>query len=103
MMGEMITHPERYPRTQVVLARTARTVVGWVSLDPIGYSRVVDISVYVAATKRKRGIGTRLVRHALKVKSKRWKSYGVEIYPWSQAGRRLYGKFGLLKPEHLYT
>ena len=62
----LVAHGQRYP---VVVARTDDGVIGWASLSPwsdrCAYGDAAELSVYVRAGERSRGVGQRLARSML--------------------------------------
>ncbi len=77
-----------------LVARTGGRVVGWVALSPVSrracYAGVAEISVYVAAAYRGRGIGQRLMWAAITESERHgiWTLQGA-TFPENEASLRL--------------
>ena len=89
---------KRFPDAAVYVADDDGDVVGRLSLarDPHPASRhVADLGLMVAATHRRRGLGTALLEQAV-----RWsREVGVRklelhVFPWNEPAIRLYETFG---------
>ncbi len=65
-------HQGRYP---VLVAELDRAVIGWVALSPWSdrpaYEGTVELSVYVASSHRRRGVGTALMQEILRAGARR--------------------------------
>jgi RimJ/RimL family protein N-acetyltransferase len=89
---------KRFPDAAVYVADDAGDVVGRLSLarDPHPASRhVADLGLMVAATHRRRGVGTALLEQAVA-----WahdagvRKLELHVFPWNEPAIRLYEVFG---------
>jgi RimJ/RimL family protein N-acetyltransferase len=89
---------QRYPDAAVFVAEDGANIVGRLSLsrDPHPASRhVADLGLMVAASHRRRGIGTALLDEAV-----RWaretgvRKLELHVFPWNEPALALYGSFG---------
>ncbi|MFL5944313.1 MAG: GNAT family N-acetyltransferase, partial [Gaiellaceae bacterium] len=88
----------RYPNAAVFVAEDGGAIVGRLSIarDQHPASRhVADLGLMVAASHRRQGIGTELLRAAVD-----WARHGgvhkleLHVFPWNTAAIALYEKFG---------
>jgi len=91
----------RYPNAAVFVAEDEGVIVGRLSLarDQHPASRhVADLGLMVAASHRRRGIGTALLDEAV-----HWAREGgvrkleLHVFPWNTAAIALYEKFGFVR------
>ena len=87
------------PTCRLVAADDAGTVLGWVALSPVSgrcvYAGVAEVSVYVAAAARGRGVGLALM-HALVTESEKNGLWTLQagIFPENSASLRLHQAVG---------
>ncbi len=92
----LAAHDSQHP---VLVAESAGTVVGWVSLNPFNprpaYRFVVDSSVYVAREARGQGIG-RILLSAMVEEARRLGYHKIVLagFPFNEGGVRLYTRLG---------
>ena len=88
----------RYPNAAVFVAEDGGAIVGRLSIsrDQHPASRhVADLGLMVAASHRRQGVGTELLRAAVD-----WARHGdvrkleLHVFPWNTAAIALYEKFG---------
>ena len=87
------------PACRLVATDEAGTVLGWVALSPVSgrcvYAGVAEVSVYVAAAARGRGVGLALMQ-ALVAESEQNGLWTLQagIFPENAASRRLHEAVG---------
>jgi RimJ/RimL family protein N-acetyltransferase len=88
----------RYPDATVLLAEADGEIVGRLSVarDPHPASpHVADLGLMVAATHRRRGIGTALLRAAVEwARGHGIRKLELHVFPWNEPALRLYERFG---------
>jgi putative acetyltransferase len=91
----------RYPHAAVFVAEDGDRIVGRLSIarDQHPASRhVADLGLMVAASHRRRGIGTALLDAAV-----RWARAGgvrkleLHVFPWNEAAIKLYENYGFIR------
>jgi RimJ/RimL family protein N-acetyltransferase len=89
---------KRFPDAAVYVADDDGEVVGRLSLarDPHPASRhVADLGLMVAATHRRRGLGTALLEQAVAwAREVGIRKLELHVFPWNEAAIRLYETFG---------
>jgi L-amino acid N-acyltransferase YncA len=92
-------HDARYA---VVVAEVGGTIAGWASLNPFSHrcahAAIADLSVYVARSRRGRGIGQSLLG-VLETEALAGKFHKIVLHALeeNEAGKRLYRKFGFVE------
>ena len=87
------------PTCRLVAADETGTVLGWAALSPVSgrcvYAGVAEVSVYVAAAARRRGVGLALMQ-ALVAESEQNGLWTLQagIFPENTASRRLHEAVG---------
>lgn len=89
----------RGPRHPVIVAESARHVVGWASLNPFSarpaYQHVADFSVYVERGWRGQGVGRRLLERLIELaRGLGYHKMMLSAFPFNQAGVALYERMG---------
>src|SRR5206468_7881096 len=88
---------QRYPDAAVFVAEDGDQIVGRLSLsrDPHPASRhVADLGLMVAASHRRQGVGTALLREAVEwARESRIRKLELHVFPWRSEERRV-GKEG---------
>ena len=91
----------RYPNAAVFVADDEGLIVGRLSIarDQHPASRhVADIGLMVAATHRRRGIGTALLEAAVDwARRAGVRKLELHVFPWNEAGIKLYERFGFVQ------
>jgi RimJ/RimL family protein N-acetyltransferase len=89
---------QRYPDAAVFVAEDGDRIVGRLSLsrDPHPASRhVADLGLMVAASHRRQGVGTALLRQAVAwAKEARIRKLELHVFPWNEPALGLYEAFG---------
>jgi RimJ/RimL family protein N-acetyltransferase len=89
---------QSHPDAAVFLAEDGDRIVGRLSLarDPHPASRhVADLGLMVAASHRRQGVGTMLLRQAVDwAKEVRVRKLELHVFPWNEPALALYGSFG---------
>lgn len=89
---------QRYPDAAVFVAEDGDRIVGRLSLsrDPHPASRhVADLGLMVAASHRRQGVGTALLRQAVAwSRESRIRKLELHVFPWNEAAIALYESFG---------
>jgi RimJ/RimL family protein N-acetyltransferase len=89
---------KRFPDAAVYVADDDGDVVGRISLarDPHPASRhVADLGLMVAATHRRRGLGTALLEQAVAwARDVGVRKLELHVFPWNEPALRLYEAFG---------
>lgn len=84
---------------RLVIRDENRTVLGWAALSPVSarrvYAGVAEVSVYVAAESRGRGVGLQLLRALVDASERdgRW-TLQASIFPENRASLRLHERCG---------
>jgi RimJ/RimL family protein N-acetyltransferase len=100
-----VSDERRYLRTiqghrdaAVFVAEDAERIVGRLSLarDPHPASRhVADLGLMVAASHRRQGVGTQLLRQAVDwARESRIRKLELHVFPWNEPALALYESFG---------
>jgi RimJ/RimL family protein N-acetyltransferase len=91
----------RYPHAAVFVAEDDGRIVGRLSVarDQHPASRhVADLGLIVAATHRRRGIGTALLDAALEwARESGVRKLELHVFPWNEAAIALYERFGFVR------
>ena len=91
----------RYPNAAVFVAEDEGLIVGRLSIarDQHPASRhVADIGLMVAASHRRRGIGTALLDAAVDwARRAGVRKLELHVFPWNEAGIKLYERFGFVQ------
>jgi L-amino acid N-acyltransferase YncA len=90
MMDELTRAYSRQDDHQVIQMRDQnRRLVGWSLLLPPGASSnpVTQVQIYVRARDRRRGVGRRLLRRAMRIAG------NVEVCPWDHTSAAFYGPY----------
>jgi RimJ/RimL family protein N-acetyltransferase len=91
----------RYPNAAVFVAEDDGDIVGRLSVarDQHPASRhVADLGLIVAATHRRRGIGTALLDAALEwAQESGVRKLELHVFPWNEAAIALYERFGFVR------
>jgi RimJ/RimL family protein N-acetyltransferase len=91
----------RYPNAAVFVAEDAGVIVGRLSVarDQHPASRhVADLGLMVAASHRRRGIGTALLDAAVQwARAAGVQKLELHVFPWNEAAIALYEKFGFVR------
>ena len=89
---------ERHPDAAVFVAEDGRSIVGRLSLsrDPHPASKhVADLGLMVAASHRRRGVGTLLLEQAVAwARESGVRKLELHVFPWNDPALGLYGSFG---------
>jgi len=92
---------QRYPDAAVFVAEDGDRIVGRLSLsrDPHPASRhVADLGLMVAATHRRQGVGTALLRQAVAwSRESRIRKLELHVFPWNEPALGLYESFGFVR------
>jgi RimJ/RimL family protein N-acetyltransferase len=92
---------QRYPDAAVFVAEDEDRIVGRLSLsrDPHPASRhVADLGLMVAASHRRQGIGTALLRQAVAwARESRIRKLELHVFPWNAPALALYESFGFVQ------
>ena len=92
---------QRYPDAAVFVAEDRDRIVGRLSLsrDPHPASRhVADVGLMVAASHRRKGIGTALLRQAVAwARESRIRKLELHVFPWNAPALGLYESFGFVQ------
>ena len=92
---------QRYPDAAVFVAEDGDCIVGRLSLsrDPHPASRhVADLGLMVAATHRRQGVGTALLREAVAwSRESRIRKLELHVFPWNEPALGLYESFGFVR------
>jgi RimJ/RimL family protein N-acetyltransferase len=87
-----------YPDAAVFVAEDGSHIVGRLSLsrDPHPASRhVADLGLMVAASHRRQGVGTMLLRQAVSwAREARVRKLELHVFPWNEPALALYESFG---------
>lgn len=87
-----------YPDAAVFVAEDGDEIVGRLSLarDPHPASRhVADLGLMVAASHRRQGVGTMLLRHAVDwARASGIRKLELHVFPWNEPALALYESFG---------
>jgi RimJ/RimL family protein N-acetyltransferase len=91
----------RYPNAAVYVAEEDRLIVGRLSIarDQHPASRhVADLGLMVAATHRRRGVGTALLEAAVDwARQAGVRKLELHVFPWNKAAIALYDRFGFVR------
>ncbi len=91
----------RYPNAAVFVAEDEGVIVGRLSIarDQHPASRhVADLGLMVAASHRRRGIGTALLEAAVDwARRAGVRKLELHVFPWNKAGIKLYERFGFVR------
>jgi RimJ/RimL family protein N-acetyltransferase len=91
----------RYPNAAVFVAEDGGRIVGRVSIarDQHPASRhVADLGLMVAASHRRRGIGTKLLEAAVEwARASDVRKLELHVFPWNEPAIRLYENFGFVR------
>jgi putative acetyltransferase len=94
----------RHPDAAVFVADDAGQIVGRLSLsrDPHPASRhVADVGLMVAADRRRQGIGTLLLEHAVVwARESEIRKLELHVFPWNEPALGLYESFGFVREGH---
>jgi RimJ/RimL family protein N-acetyltransferase len=94
----------RHPDAAVFVADDAGQIVGRLSLsrDPHPASRhVADVGLMVAADRRRQGIGTMLLEHAVAwARESEVRKLELHVFPWNEPALGLYESFGFVREGH---
>jgi L-phenylalanine/L-methionine N-acetyltransferase len=92
---------QRYPDAAVFVAEDGERIVGRLSLsrDPHPASRhVADLGLMVAASHRRQGVGTALLRQAVAwSRDSRIRKLELHVFPWNEPALGLYESFGFVR------
>jgi RimJ/RimL family protein N-acetyltransferase len=92
---------QRYPDAAVFVAEDGDRIVGRLSLsrDPHPASRhVADLGLMVAASHRRQGVGTALLRQAVVwSRESRIRKLELHVFPWNEPALGLYESFGFVR------
>jgi len=92
---------QRYPDAAVFVAEDGDRIVGRLSLsrDPHPASRhVADLGLMVAASHRRQGVGTALLRQAVAwSRESRIRKLELHVFPWNEPALGLYESFGFVR------
>jgi len=92
---------QRYPDAAVFVAEDGDRIVGRLSLsrDPHPASRHVSyVGLMVAATHRRQGVGTALLREAVAwSRESRIRKLELHVFPWNEPALGLYESFGFVR------
>lgn len=92
---------QRYPDAAVFVAEDEDRIVGRLSLsrDPHPASRhVADLGLMVAASHRRQGVGTALLRQAVAwSRESRIRKLELHVFPWNEPALGLYESFGFVR------
>jgi len=92
---------QRYPDAAVFVAEDGERIVGRLSLsrDPHPASRhVADLGLMVAASHRRQGVGTALLRQAVTwSRESRIRKLELHVFPWNEPALGLYESFGFVR------
>jgi putative acetyltransferase len=92
---------QRYPDAAVMVAEDAGRIVGRLSLsrDPHPASRhVADLGLMVAASHRRRGVGTALLDEAVVwARTAGVAKLELHVFPWNEPALGLYESFGFVR------
>jgi RimJ/RimL family protein N-acetyltransferase len=91
----------RYPNAAVFVAEDEGAIVGRLSVARDQHpasAHVADLGLMVAASHRRRGIGTRLLDAAVAwARESGVKKLELHVFPWNEAAIRLYERYGFVK------
>jgi RimJ/RimL family protein N-acetyltransferase len=91
----------RYPNAAVFVAEDDGRIVGRLSVarDQHPASRhVADLGLMVAASHRRRGIGTKLLEAAVEwARASGVRKLELHVFPWNEPAIRLYENFGFVR------
>ena len=91
----------RYPNAAVFVAEDEGAIVGRLSVARDQHpasAHVADLGLMVAASHRRRGIGTGLLDAAVAwAKESGVKKLELHVFPWNEAAIRLYERYGFVK------
>jgi RimJ/RimL family protein N-acetyltransferase len=97
----------RYPHAAVFVAEDDGRIVGRLSVarDQHPASRhVADLGLIVAATHRRRGIGTALLDAALEwARESGVRKLELHVFPWNEAAIALYERFGFVREGYRHA
>jgi RimJ/RimL family protein N-acetyltransferase len=97
----------RYPHAAVFVAEDDGRIVGRLSVarDQHPASRhVADLGLIVAATHRRRGIGTALLDAALEwAREAGVRKLELHVFPWNEAAIALYERFGFVREGYRHA
>jgi RimJ/RimL family protein N-acetyltransferase len=91
----------RYPNAAVFVAEDEGAIVGRLSVARDQHpasAHVADLGLMVAASHRRRGIGTGLLDAAVAwARESGVKKLELHVFPWNEAAIRLYERYGFVK------
>jgi RimJ/RimL family protein N-acetyltransferase len=91
----------RYPNAAVFVAEDEGAIVGRLSIARDQHpasAHVADLGLMVAASHRRRGIGTGLLDAAVAwARESGVKKLELHVFPWNEAAIRLYERYGFVK------
>ena len=91
----------RYPNAAVFVAEDEGAVVGRLSIARDQHpasAHVADLGLMVAASHRRRGIGTALLEAAVDwARHAGVRKLELHVFPWNEAGIKLYERFGFVQ------
>jgi RimJ/RimL family protein N-acetyltransferase len=97
----------RYPNAAVFVAEDRGLIVGRLSVarDQHPASRhVADLGLMVAASHRRRGIGTALLEAAVDwARAADVRKLELHVFPWNEAAIALYERFGFVKEGYRHA